>query len=87
MEGAGTSRLWDATTGKEVAVLGKWDATTGKAIAGSGKWQEFNSPVTFSPDGKRVVVGSRDYVHLCDAVTGRRLAILGPHAKMVQLLA
>src|SRR5205823_1720856 len=26
-------------------------------------------------------------VYLCDAATGRRLAVLGPHAKRVQLLA
>ena len=48
--GAGTSRLWDATTGKEIAVL--------------AKWQEGTRPVAFSPDGKRVAVGSREYVHL-----------------------
>jgi eukaryotic-like serine/threonine-protein kinase len=71
--GAGTSRLWDATTGQEIAVL--------------GKWQEFASPVAFSPDGKRVAVGSSECVYLCDAVTGRRLAVLGPHAKTVGRLA
>ena len=70
--GAGTSRLWDATTGKEVAVL--------------AKWQE-GSPLDFSPDGKQVAVGSGEYVYLCDAVTGRRLAVLGPRASMVHLLA
>ena len=70
---AGTSRLWDATTGKEIAVL--------------AKWQEGSRPVAFSPDGKRVAVGSGEYVHLCDAVTGRQLAVLGPHAKTVKLLA
>jgi hypothetical protein len=42
--GAGASRLWDATTGLEIAVL--------------GKWQELGPPVAFSPDGKRVAVGS-----------------------------
>ncbi len=67
--GVGTSRLWDATTGKEIAVL--------------AKWQEGTRPVAFSPDGKRVAVGSGEYVHLCDAVTGRRLAVLGPHPKAV----
>ena len=71
--GAGTSRLWDAATGKEIAVL--------------AKWQEGSRPVAFSPDGKRVAVGSGEYVHLCDAVTGRRLAVLGPHAKTVKRLA
>ena len=70
--GAGTSRLWDATTGKEVAVL--------------AKWQE-DSPLDFSPDGKQVAVGSGEYVYLCDAVTGRRLVVLGRHAKVVCHLA
>jgi WD40 repeat protein/serine/threonine protein kinase len=68
-DGGGTSRLWDVTTGKEIAVL--------------GEWQEGIVPVAFSPDGKRVAVSSREYVHLCDAVTGRQLAVLGPHAKRV----
>jgi eukaryotic-like serine/threonine-protein kinase len=72
-EGGGTSRLWDATTGKEIAVL--------------GKWQEGTVPIAFSPDGKRVAVGSKEYVHLCDAVTGRPIAVLGPHAKRVVHLA
>jgi len=71
--GTGTSRLWDASTGKEIAVL--------------AKWQESNHPLAFSPDGKRVVVGSGEYVYLYDAVTGRQLAVLGPHGKMVGLLA
>jgi WD40 repeat protein/serine/threonine protein kinase len=71
--GAGTSRLWDATTGKEIAVL--------------AKWQERTRPAAFSPDGERVAVGSREFVHLCDAVTGRQLAVLGPHATTVWLLA
>src|SRR5262245_62002942 len=71
--GAGTSRLWDVTTGKELAVL--------------AKWQQGTRPVAFSPDGKRVAVGSGKYVYLCDAVTGRRLAVLGPHATTVLRLA
>jgi WD40 repeat protein/serine/threonine protein kinase len=71
--GAGTSRLWDAGTGKEIAVL--------------AKWQDGVRDVAFSPDGKRVAVGAGDFVHLCDAVTGRRLAVLGPHAKSVGGLA
>src|SRR5258708_30931956 len=44
-------------------------------------------PGAFSPDGKRVAVGSGEYVHLCDANTGRQLAVLGPHAKSVERTA
>ena len=72
-DGGVTSRLWDAAAGKEIAVL--------------AKWQENVRPLAFSPDGKRVAVGSGEFVHLCDAVTGRPLAVLGPHAKQVRFLA
>jgi WD40 repeat protein/serine/threonine protein kinase len=71
--GSGTIRLWDAGTGKEIAVL--------------AYWQDALRPVAFSPDGKRVAVGSEKFVHLCDAVTGRRLAVLGPHTNPVSALA
>jgi WD40 repeat protein/serine/threonine protein kinase len=70
---AGTSRLWEASTGKEIAVLANWQGSI--------------RPAAFSPDGKRVAVGSQEFVHLCDAVTGRRLAVLGPHAQSVERLA
>lgn len=71
--GACTSRLWDATTGKLIAVLAP--VQTNMVYA------------AFSPDGKRVAVGSGEFVHLCDAVTGRRIAALGPHAKKVMRIA
>jgi WD40 repeat protein len=70
---AGTSRLWDATTGREIAVL--------------AKWQKGPHPVAFSSDGKRVAVGSGEYVYLCDAITGHRLAVLAPHSGRVEFLA
>ncbi|HET6574804.1 MAG TPA: protein kinase [Fimbriiglobus sp.] len=70
---AGTTRLWDADTGNEIAVL--------------GKWRGYDSPVAFSPDGKRVAVASGEHLLLCDAVTGRRLAVLAPHAMSVRHLA
>jgi WD40 repeat protein/serine/threonine protein kinase len=69
----GTSRLWDATTGREIAVL--------------SDWQDLTVPVAFSPDGKRVAAGSGEYVYLRDAITGRQLAALGPRPKRVDLLA
>src|SRR5205814_1616846 len=71
--GAGTSRLWDADTGKEIAVL--------------APWQEGIRPVAFSPDGRRVAVSSGEHVYLCDAGTGRRVAVLGPHTAAVWQLA
>jgi WD40 repeat protein len=71
--GAGTSRLWDARTGREIAVL--------------AKWQQDVRPVVFSPDGKRLAVGAGEFVYLCDAVTGRRLVVLGPHGNRVGSLA
>jgi len=71
--GAGTSRLWDTSTHKEIAVL--------------AKWQERDCQAVFSPSGKRVAVGSAEYLHLCDAVTGHRIAALGPHAKLVRTAA
>jgi WD40 repeat protein/predicted Ser/Thr protein kinase len=72
-DGGGTSRLWDATTTKEIAVLAKWQTSV--------------RLVAFSPDGKRVAAGSGEFVRLYDAVTGRQLAVLGPHAKRVTNLA
>ncbi len=70
---AGTMRLWDAHTGKELALL--------------GEWQEGLCPVAFSADSRRVAAGAKQFVHLCDAVTGRQLAVLGPHAKSVEHIA
>jgi WD40 repeat protein/serine/threonine protein kinase len=60
----GTAHLWNATSEEEIAVL--------------GKGQGFYGPVAFSSDGRRMVIGSGDHVYLCDADTGRQLAILGP---------
>ena len=58
-----TARLWDAATGKEVAVLRGHDAAV-KAAA-------------FSPDGERVVTASDDKTaRLWDVATGKHLAVL-----------
>jgi eukaryotic-like serine/threonine-protein kinase len=67
--GAGASRLWDAITGKQIAVM--------------GPWQEGVRSLAFRPDGKRVAVGAKHFIHLFDAVTSRQLAVLGPHATRV----
>jgi WD40 repeat protein len=64
-----------------------WDTTTGQEIAVLAKWEERGIMAAFSPDGKRVAVGSREYVHLCDAATGRQLAVQGPHPRSDERLA
>ncbi|MHB1560438.1 MAG: protein kinase domain-containing protein [Isosphaeraceae bacterium] len=73
LRGPGTSRLWDARTGKEVAVLARAQAD--------------DCVAAFSSDGRRVVASSGEYAYLYDAATGRRLAVLGPHRQPVSLLA
>ena len=61
-----TARLWDAETGKEIAVL---KAHEGGVTAAS-----------FSPDGKRVVTASDDATaRLWDAETGKEIAVLKAH--------
>jgi eukaryotic-like serine/threonine-protein kinase len=70
----GTSVLWDAVAGKQIAVLGEWEGKIHRAAA-------------FSPDGERVAVTSGGYVRLCDARTGRLIAALGPHEDRVSHLA
>jgi len=59
----GTARLWDAASGRELAVL-------------RGHKHSVNS-VAFSPDGRRVLSGSADgTARLWDADSGRELAVL-----------
>jgi WD40 repeat protein len=70
--GACTSRLWDVTRGREIAL--------------PTRWQNRFSPACFSPNGKRVAVSNGEYAYLCDAVTGSQLAVLGPHSKAVSTL-
>ena len=70
--GPGTSRLFDATGGKEIAVV--------------GEWQKLHRSAALSPDGKRVAATSEENVRLSDAVTGQRIATLGPHEGPVMLV-
>ena len=61
-----TARLWDAATGKQIAVL---RATTMRS-----------SSAAFSPDGTRVVTASEDKTaRLWDAATGAPIAVLQGH--------
>jgi WD40 repeat protein len=65
-----TARLWEAATGRPLAVL---EGHGGNVIAAS-----------FSPDGTRVVTASDDHTaRLWDAATGRPLAVLEGHGDTV----
>ena len=65
-----TARLWDAATGKQVAVLRGHDDAVFSAA--------------FSPDGARVVTASGDKTaRLWDAATGEQVAVLRGHDDLV----
>jgi WD40 repeat protein len=67
-----SGRLWDATTGRQIALLG---GPTDPAA------------VCFSPDSRRLVIGLGPRVCLWDATTGRQIAVLGSHEHQVTNLA
>ena len=61
-----TARIWDAATGKEIAVL-------------RGHENDVTS-AAFSPDGTRIVTASRDKTaRIWDAATGKEIAVLRGH--------
>jgi WD40 repeat protein/serine/threonine protein kinase len=64
-------RLWDTTTGQQIAMLGE------SPDAGSGQVP------TFRPDGKRVVAADGKFIHIYDADTGRQLFANGPYEATV----
>jgi tRNA A-37 threonylcarbamoyl transferase component Bud32/dipeptidyl aminopeptidase/acylaminoacyl peptidase len=69
-----TARIWDASTGRELATL-------------RGHENYVNSAV-FSPDGRRIVTASSDRTaRIWDAETGRELAALRGHEDMVNSAA
>jgi WD40 repeat protein len=70
-QGDKTARIWDAVTGKEIAVLrGHADRVLS---------------ATFSADGSRVLTASEDgTVRIWDAVTGEEIAVLAGHAAHVR---
>jgi eukaryotic-like serine/threonine-protein kinase len=70
----GSARLWDATTGRAVAVVG---------VGGP----ESHTAAGFEPDRGRLVIGSGRQVSTWDATTGRRTAVLGDHERQVLHLA
>jgi WD40 repeat protein len=65
--GDDTARLWDAESGKEIAVL---KGHTGPV-----------SSAAFRPDGKRVVTASFDNARLWDAESGKEIAVLKGHTR------
>jgi WD40 repeat protein len=66
----GTARLWNATTGAQLAVF-------------SGH-SDFVWSAVFSPDGRRVATASSDdTARLWDAATGAQLAVLSGHTDFV----
>jgi WD40 repeat protein len=68
--GDGTARIWDAGTGREIAVLRGHERWVGSAV--------------FSPDGSRIVTASGDHTaRIWDAVAGRQIAILRGHEATV----
>jgi eukaryotic-like serine/threonine-protein kinase len=64
--GIGKYRLWDATTGRQLALLGE------------GRFTAYNSGAAFSPDGKRVATAEGESIHMSAADTGRQLLVAGP---------
>jgi eukaryotic-like serine/threonine-protein kinase len=69
--GAGAARLWDALTGRTVAVLG-------------GPVKRFG--VIFTPDSRQLVIGIDREARVYDAQTGRQITALGTHQAQVARL-
>ncbi len=74
----GRFRLWDATTGRHLALLG--ESRRAAAI-------EPSRPMAFRPDGKRIVVAAEEFLRVCDAETGRQLFDTGPPGAEVTQVA
>src|SRR6266436_2477735 len=63
LSGDQTARIWDAATGKEIAVLRGHDSPVRSAA--------------FSPDGARIVTASRDKTaRIWDAASAKEMAVL-----------
>jgi len=70
----GTTRIWDAASAKEIAVLHGHDYTMWSAA--------------FSPDGSRIVTASRDKTaRIWDATSAEEIAVLRGHDSFVQSAA
>ncbi len=68
----GRYRLWDATTGRQIAILGE------KTLIEVNPGTRVVLPIDFSPDGKRLLAAAGERLRVYDADTGRELSSLGP---------
>ena len=77
-------RLWDADSGREIAVLAKpsqlISSTTGIL---DQSWMDSDSTL-MSRDGRRVAMLINNYVDIYETTTGRRLFRMGPHPTALQ---
>jgi WD40 repeat protein len=88
----GTARVWDTSTGKELAVV-----RPGAAESKGGKEEELAPPgghanavtcVALTPDGRTLATGSQDRtIRLWNVGTGHERAALRGHSKEVSCLA
>ena len=67
-----SGRLWDAATGRSVAMFGG---------------PKSHVTALFEPDGRQLVIGSEHQLSTVDATTGRRIAVLGSHENQILQLA
>jgi WD40 repeat protein len=77
-QGKGKYRLWDTTTGQQLAILGEGHITDlSRTLARA-----------FRPDGKRVFAATdEEFIGMYDADTGRQLSVLGPHGGPIDFIA
>lgn len=69
-----TCRIWDSTNGQEVRKLDTNEATGFQSVA-------------YSPDGKKLVTGTKDLIQIWDPATGKELAKMPGHKGLVNALA
>ena len=75
-----SARLWDAETGREIAVLAKPSQTITSISDILEKSSQTSYSATMSPDGQRLATPINDFVHIYETKTGRRLFSMGPHS-------